>query len=67
MRTTCLVLLVAALGLTTGGCTRQAVYAALATQQRNRCLDEVDGDTRERCLSGTDRSYDDYERQRATP
>lgn len=48
-------------------CSSQYVYAGLQANQRNRCLEEVDGDTRERCLAATDRSYEDYERQRATP
>ena len=48
-------------------CSSCYVYAGLQANQRNRCLAEADSDTRERCLAATDRSYDDYERQRATP
>lgn len=48
-------------------CSSRYVYAGLQANQRNRCLAEADSDTRERCLAATDRSYDDYERQRATP
>jgi hypothetical protein len=63
MRITCLGLLVAVLGLTTGGCTRQAVYAALQTQQRNRCL-ELDAPQQGACTAAADTSYFDYERAR---
>ena len=48
-------------------CSSRYVYAGLQANQRNRCLDEADSDTRERCLAATDRSYDDYERERTTP
>ena len=48
-------------------CSSQHVYAGLQANQRNRCLQEADGDTRERCLAATDRSYEDYERQRTAP
>ena len=48
-------------------CSSQYVYAGLQANQRNRCLEEPDSDTRERCLAATDRSYDEYERQRVTP
>lgn len=48
-------------------CSSRYVYAGLQTNQRNRCLAEADSDTRERCLAATDRSYDDYDRQRTTP
>lgn len=48
-------------------CSSRYVYAGLQANQRNRCLAEADADTRERCLAATDRSYDDYDRQRSTP
>lgn len=48
-------------------CSSRYLYAGLQANQRNRCLAEADSDTRERCLAATDRSYEDYDRQRATP
>ena len=63
MRTRCLGLLVVILGLAAGGCSRQAVYAALQTQQRNQCL-ELDVSQQGACTTAADTSYFDYERER---
>lgn len=45
------------------GCTTQRAYYAGQEWQRNQCNKLVDPNERERCLSKTDMSYEDYKRE----
>jgi hypothetical protein len=45
------------------GCTWQQGYSASQTWQRNACNRLVEQTERERCLSNTNMTYDDYRRQ----
>ena len=54
---------VAALMLSVTGCTWQQAYSASQTFQRNACNRLVEQTERERCLSNTNMTYDNYRRQ----
>jgi hypothetical protein len=45
------------------GCTWQQAYSASQNWQRNACNRLVEQTERERCLSNTNMTYDDYRRQ----
>jgi len=53
----------AALGLSVAGCTGQQAYSAGQTWQRNACNRLIEQTERERCLSNTNMTYEDYRRQ----
>ena len=53
----------AALVLSAAGCTWQQAYSASQTWQRNACNRLIEQTERERCLSNTNMTYDDYRRQ----
>ena len=45
------------------GCTSQQLYNAGQSWQRNWCYRMIEQTDRERCLSKTNMSYEDYKRQ----
>jgi len=47
------------------GCGSQQLYDTGQAYQRNQCLNMPDQAERERCLSRTDRRFDDYRRDNA--
>jgi len=53
----------AALGLSAAGCSWQQAYSASQSWQRNACNRLVEQTERERCLSNTNMTYDDYRRK----
>jgi hypothetical protein len=48
------------------GCTSEQIYGTGQAYQRNQCLDMPEQGERNRCLSKTNASYDDY-RQSTEP
>jgi hypothetical protein len=60
MRTIGVGLLVVALGIAAGGCSRQAVYDALQTTQRRQCL-ELDAAQQSACAAAAETSWLQYE------
>lgn len=56
-------LLITILALTTIGCSNKAVYENIQSDQRNQCLKEPPP-TYEQCLERTQKSYEQYERER---
>lgn len=48
------------------GCTSQQLYATGQSYQRNQCLHLADQGDREKCLSKTNTSYEDYKREVST-
>jgi len=57
------VLATAAVLATASGCSWQQAYLAAQGWQRNACYRAIDEIARERCLSGSGMSYEDYRRQ----
>jgi hypothetical protein len=45
------------------GCTSQQLYATGQSYQRNQCLHVPDQGEREKCLSNTNMTYEDYKRE----
>ena len=45
------------------GCTSQQLYASGQAYQRNQCILMPDQGDRDRCLSKTNTTYDDYKRE----
>jgi hypothetical protein len=45
------------------GCTQQQLYATGQAYQRNQCQQLLEQGERDRCLSKTNSSYDDYKRE----
>jgi hypothetical protein len=50
--------------VTAAGCTWQQAYSSAQAWQRNACYKRVDQTERDRCLSNTNVSYDEYRSQR---
>jgi hypothetical protein len=63
LRLTALIGIASAVLLVTAGCTWQQAYASAQGWQRNACYRVPDQTERERCLSNTNLSYEDYRRQ----
>jgi hypothetical protein len=49
--------------LAASGCTSQQAYYTGQAWQRNECNKIVDQSQRERCMSSTNTTYEDYKRQ----
>ena len=62
LRLTGLIGIAAAL-LSVTGCTWQQAYSAGQTYQRNACNRLIEQTERERCLSNTNMTYENYRRQ----
>lgn len=45
------------------GCSSQQLYATGQAYQRNQCLHLPDQDEREKCLSKTNTTYEEYKRE----
>ena len=54
---------VAAIALGSAGCTWQQAYSAGQEWQRNACNRLLEPNERERCVSSSSMSYDDYRRR----
>jgi hypothetical protein len=63
LRLTCLIGAAAAIMSVASGCTWQQAYSAGQGWQRNACNRLVEQVERERCLSNSNMSYEDYRRQ----
>lgn len=63
LRLTCLIVAAAATLSVASGCTWQQAYSAGQEWQRNACNRLVEQIERERCLSNSKMSYEDYRRQ----
>jgi hypothetical protein len=63
LRLTCLIGAAAAIMSISSGCTWQQAYSAGQGWQRNECNRLVEQADRERCLSNSNMSYEDYRRQ----
>lgn len=59
--TKCLPALISMIGLS--GCSSQQLYGVGQAWQENECNKIVDMQERNRCMSGTATSYEDYKRQ----
>jgi len=64
MRNRCSAVLLFALGAVLSGCSSQQMYASGQAYQRQQCQRMPDASDRERCLSDSNVSYDDYQRER---
>ena len=58
-----LLVIVVAVAFGATGCTWQQAYSAGQEWQRNACNRLLEQSERDRCLSGTSMSYDDYRRR----
>jgi hypothetical protein len=63
LRLTCLIGAAAAIMSVASGCTWQQAYSAGQGWQRNACNRLVEQVERERCLSNSNMSYENYRRQ----
>ena len=63
LRLTALIGIAAAILSVASGCTWQQAYASAQGWQRNHCYRVPDQSERERCLSSTNMSFEDYRRQ----
>jgi hypothetical protein len=59
--TTCLIAITSIVGLS--GCSSQQLYGVGQDWQKNECNKIIDMQERNRCMSSTKTSYDDYKRQ----
>jgi len=57
--------LIALLALTSAACTQQGAYGGLQAGQRNECQKMPEATAREQCLRDADKSYDQYQKERA--
>lgn len=56
-------LLIIMVMLSTTGCSNKAIYDNIRINQRNECLKEPPP-TYSECIEGTNKSYEEYERER---
>lgn len=63
LRQICLLGIVSAILSVASGCTWQQAYAVRQEWQRNACNRFIEQTERERCLSNTNMSYDEYRRR----
>lgn len=56
--------LIALTAIITAGCSNRAAYEIMQTNKRQACERMAEGQAREDCLRGYEKSFEDYERER---